>query len=615
MNNFWVIKNGLCLTLDSAGKSGYFNIILRGNKIFDIDYENDLKTDEEIYRKYPEVEIFDATDKLIVPAFLNSQKNSSYILADYFIDENTFDNINTNVSLKLIDKYFLSEVNQNDLLNLLSISYASSVLNGEFFINESSKYIVADIVRTNVLSTLPLKPEIILTVYDNYISDYCLGINKFHCIGLREEEDLNNYSLSSLKKALQRGNKRAIIEILQTANSSEQLKNLFGKSFIKVLSDNELLNNSVIISNPIYINNEEINLLSENKVNLIFCPTDANKLSKQDIDYRKYLNKEFNLVIGTGILGKSILSELRFLKNRLGNSSISNESLLRMVTVNPSVLFGISNICGTIEKNKIANLIMFDISDVRNMLNIPEMTAEYISRYIIENLDRKDISDVVIKGSFVLKNYISEKTDYIKIRESNKKLSSLIFSLGKYQELKEKYKMRERVDEISLGSNPNRRNEDLLNQKDYESENFWKGEIIPGSEFRIIGSHKPDYFNPDSDDDNINSEDAGWKEEYSDIVKEISDFNNGLSIFNVDELDSSINEAKIQNEDPLLIARREVKNPSKRLFFDDSGGESNIVEDNLTPINIKNIKDTPKKPKETVFKKDKLKFGFEEENS
>jgi len=155
----------------------------------------------------------------------------------------------------------------------------------------------------------------------------------------------------------------------------------------------------------------------------------------------------------------------------------------------------------------------------------------------------------------------------------------------------------------------------LLNQKDYESENFWKGEIIPGSEFRIIGSHKPDYFNPDSDDDNINSEDAGWKEEYSDIVKEISDFNNGLSIFNVDELDSSINEAKIQNEDPLLIARREVKNPSKRLFFDDSGGESNIVEDNLTPINIKNIKDTPKKPKETVFKKDKLKFGFEEENS
>jgi len=615
MNNFWVIKNGLCLTLDSTGKSGYFNIILRGSKIFEIDYENELKTDEDIYRKYPEVEIYDATDKLIIPAFINSQKNSSYILADYFTEGNTFDNINTNVSLKLIDKYFLSEANQNDLLNLLSISYVRSVLNGEFFINESSRYISADIVRSNVLSTLPMKPEIILTVYDNYISDYCLGINKFHCIGLREEEDLNNYSLSSLKKALQRGNKRAIVEILQTANSSEQLKNLFGKTFIKVLADNELLNNSVIISNPIYINNDEINLLSENNVNLIFCPTDANKLSRQDIDYRKYTGKDFNIVIGTGILGKSILSELRFLKSRLGNSTLSNENLLRMVTVNPSFLFGISNICGTIEKNKIANLIMFDLSDVRSMLNLPETTPEYISNFIIENLDNKDISDVVIKGSFVLKNYISDKTDYIKVRETNKQLSSIILNLGKYQELKEKFKMRERVNEISLGSSPYKKKEDTPSQIYSEEEGYWEAELTPESEFRIIGSHKPDYFNPDTDDDGNNSDDSGWKEEYSDIVKEINDFNNGLSIFEDEEIKQSAIEAKIQKEDPLYIARREVKVPSKRLFFDDSGGESNIVEDSLTPINTKNIQDEPKEPKEPVFKKEKLKFGFEEENS
>lgn len=614
MNNFWVIKNGLCLTLDSAGRSGYFNIILNGNKIFAIDYENELRTDEEIYRKYPEVEIFNATDKLIIPAFLNSQKNSSYILADYFFEGNTFDNINTNVSLKLIDKYFSSEANQNDLLNLLSLSYTRSVLNGEFFVNESSKYILAEIVRSNVISTLPIKPEIILTVYDDYISDYCLGINKFHCIGLREEEDLNNYSLSSLKKALQRGNKRAVVEILQTANSSEQLKNLFGKTFIKVLADNELLNNSIIISNPIYINSEEINLLSENNVNLIFCPTDANKFSRQDIDYRKYLGKGFNIVIGTGISGKSILGELRFLKNRLGSTVISNESLLRMVTVNPAELFGISNICGTIEKNKIANLVMFDLSDVRSLLNIPEITPEYISNFIIENLDNKDISDVVIKGSFVLKNYVSDKTDYMKIREANKELSSLILSLGRYQELKEKFKMRERVNELSLGTNSYRREDETLTQNNNRG-NIQESELTPESEFRIIGSHRPDYFNPDADDDSINSEDAGWKEEYSDIVKEISDFNKGFSVLDESELQQTSAIAKIQKEDPLFMARREVKVPSKRLFFDDSGVGSNVVEDNLTPISTKNLLETPKKPKEIVFMKDKLKFGFEEENS
>jgi len=610
MNNFIVIKNGLCLTLDSAGRSGYFNIILKGNKIFDIDYNNELKRDEDILKKYPDSEIYDASEKLIIPAFFNSQKNSSYILADYYVDGNTFDNINTNVSLELIDKYFLSDANREDLLNMLSISYTKSVLNGEFFINETSKYISAEIVRSNLLSEFPVKPEIILTVYDNYISDYCLGINKFHCIGLREEEDLNNYSLSSLKKALQRGNKRAIIEILQTTNSSEKLKSLFGKTFIKVLADNELLNNSVIISNPVYINNEELNLLSENGVNLIFCPTDINKLSKQEIDYKKIFSKEFRIVIGTGITGKSIFSELRFLKSRIGITNISNENLLRLVTVNPAELFGISNICGTIERNKIANLIMFDLADIRSMLNIPDPTPEYISGFIIENLDNKYISDVIIKGSYLLKNYTTDRIEHKKLMEINKQLSSLIFSLGRYQEFKEKYKMRERVNEISLNSSSNRQKEEMLIQSNNDDISFYEGELTPDSEFRIIGSYKPDILSSDLKD---SSEETLLKEEYTDIVKEINNFENGLLIFDNAELKQSANDSGGQNEDPLFEARREVKTPTKRLFFDDSGGESNLVESNLTSENSKEIPETKNEDKEIIYKKDKLKFGFDEE--
>jgi len=222
---------------------------------------------------------------------------------------------------------------------------------------------------------------------------------------------------------------------------------------------------------------------------------------------------------------------------------------------------------------------------------------------------------VIIKGSFVLKNYVSEKTDYLKIRETNKHLSSLILSLGRYQELKENFKMRERVKEISLGSNSHKKKEDSLKHSHYETEVYIESELTPDSDFRIIGSHKPDFFNPDLEDENINSEDTGWKEEYSDIVKEISDFNNGFSIFDNIELNQSAIDLKAQNEDPLSAARREVKIPSKRLFFDDSGGESNIVEDYITPINTKNVQEAPKKPKEVVFNKNKLKFGFDEEHN
>ena len=83
-NKFCVIKNGLVLTLDKEGNTGYFNVILKGNKIFDIDYSNELSSDELIIRKYPEASIIDASNKLIIPSFLNSHKNSSYFFSKYF---------------------------------------------------------------------------------------------------------------------------------------------------------------------------------------------------------------------------------------------------------------------------------------------------------------------------------------------------------------------------------------------------------------------------------------------------------------------------------------------------------------------------------------------------
>jgi len=39
VDNYIIIKNGLVLTLDRKGQTGYFNIIIKNNKIFLIDYE------------------------------------------------------------------------------------------------------------------------------------------------------------------------------------------------------------------------------------------------------------------------------------------------------------------------------------------------------------------------------------------------------------------------------------------------------------------------------------------------------------------------------------------------------------------------------------------------
>ncbi len=620
-NKFCVIKNGLVLTLDKEGNTGYFNVILKGNKIFDIDYSNELSSDELIIRKYPEASIIDASNKLIIPSFLNSHKNSSYFFSKYYLKRSTYDNLKANIPIRLLDKYFSDIKNQNDLLNLFSISFTNSMLNGESFLNETSKFLTAELIKANTLSLLKNKPDMIYTVYDEYISDYYLGINKFHCIGLKEEDDLNNYSLSAIKKALNRGNKRALIEVLQTVNSTDLLRNLFGKSFIKVLADNDLLSQYVILSNPIYLASDEIPLIAERNINIIFCPFDICRLSRKKIEYELFYSKNFNIALGTGIMGNSILKEMKLLYSTSKTANVNAEYFMKMGTVNPARIFGISNIYGTIEKNKIANLLMFDLSDIRNFLNIPEIDSEKISEFILENLEEKDISDIIFRGEIVTRNFENQMFDINEIRNSSKYLSAKIFEVGKYFEFKQKSLMRERVREFSLGLESNTPPVNYIPQLSSEEDLY--SDNAPDSEFRIIGVQKSDSPISGAQDSDISNEEQNWLKDISNNINEIRDFDSG---FDLDYLYSDY-DLKIQTQNSLdsgmsqETLKMKANSPTRKIFLDDATGESiseDIQSQRDNPDTSKNIVQTKsrifKEADKVVFKKEKLKFGFDEED-
>ena len=104
MEDFIVIKNGLVLTLDRKGLAGYFNILVRNGKIYLIDYEKKFN-EKEVKAKYPDAVIIDASDRIIMPGFFNSSLISSYALNKYFFRKCTYENINSWLSLKLIEKF------------------------------------------------------------------------------------------------------------------------------------------------------------------------------------------------------------------------------------------------------------------------------------------------------------------------------------------------------------------------------------------------------------------------------------------------------------------------------------------------------------------------------
>ncbi|MBN1632640.1 MAG: amidohydrolase family protein [Ignavibacteria bacterium] len=612
-NKFSVIKNGLCLTLDNFSRSGYYNVIIKGNKIFDIDYNNELNSDKEIYKKFPDVYIYDAVNKIIIPSFFNSFKNSTFHLSGPFLSQSTYEDLETNISLRLIEKHLSSSKVNPDLINLFSLSFIKSLLNGETFINESSKLITAELLTSNAVNSISVKPDLVFTVYDNYISDYCLGVKRFHCIGLKDENDLNNYSLASVRKAIQKGNKRAVIESMQSGNNTDILRNLFGKSFIKALGDNDLLTPNLILANPVYLNSEELNIISENKVNVLLSPSDWLTLSVREPEFERFINRKLNLLIGTGITGKSVFTELKIFNNIVRRLNISSEFLMKMIISNPAEIFGIANICGSIEKNKLASFIMFDLNDIRNFLVIPEINSEKICDFIIEYLDEKDISDIFYRGLHFLNNYKCEYINRRELYEINSNLSGIIFEKGKYNEFKEKRMMHDRVDKLSLGIE----GDELRRQADADNKSVpdvLQNELLTDeSEFRIIGTKRINIPITEDLGDNASAE-SSWLDDLSRHVKELTNFRNGFDFINDFYEEYSGIGSRSKEEYNLTLDKK----PTKKMFFDDASGES-IFEDldksRDNPVITKPVPEPLKEPRKTIFKKNKLKFGFDDENN
>jgi hypothetical protein len=281
-----------------------------------------------------------------------------------------------------------------------------------------------------------------------------------------------------------------------------------------------------------------------------------------------------------------------------------------MATVNPAKMFGVFNTHGSVEKNKIANLILFDIADLRNYFTFPECTSEKVSEHIIENLDSKDISDIIVKGNVIRRDYRSKLFDTDSMKQNTMALAKKIIDVGKYYEFKEKYLMRKRIKELSTD---NKSEKKIFVSTGFDEETVTPDSdksIISDSEFRVIGLRKDiSPINTLTDNDN--------ESDNENIVIEVTDVYEGFSFFN----DADV----VMRENPLKGV--EISDiPKKKIYFDDVGNviesevtdEMKIIGSSKEPSGDTDLQTQRKENGKTdkskiTFKKNKMKFGFSDE--
>lgn len=575
-DKYTVLKNGLVLTLDRRRQAGYYDVIIRGSKFFFIDYEKKFN-EREFKSKNPESQIIDASDKLIMPGFFNSKLVSSYTLNKSFFKKCNYENISRWVSLKLTDN-FLQGIESAELFrNLLHINYRQSILKGEVFVNESSFPIKKDFYDIYLTDNSRIRQYYNLTVFD-----YAILQNKnpemMFSMGFRIDEDINNYSFSSLKKYLNGNLIKLFIDSSLSQKTFDSIKKIFGKPLANVLADNDLISGNTILYNPTRLNQNETEILLEKNSTLLLCPSDYINLSANEIEYQALFNAGLNIITGTGYTGNDILTELKKFSVMQMTKPHSYEWLLETAITNPAKAFGISNITGSIERNKSADFITFELKDLRNILTLPETASEDICEFVIENLTVKDISDVMLKGEFLVRDKVDLSGEYESLKNSADEISAKLYSNGKYLEFKEKNLMKGRVEKMLLGA------EEEEEENKIKEEIFVDmtetGEYTGEGEFTIKGAKEEEFEKP-------------WirnteEKEKPVNVKEIKSLEKELNLFEDD-----FGNQRVKNSKKEIKRKKIIKQEQEKI-------------ENQTEPEIE-------KQETTAFNKEKLKFGFKDE--
>ncbi len=587
MEKAQLLKGGLVLTLDKNSRAGLFDITIRNGKISSIDYEGKASVNEFLAAN-PGGEVTDASGKIIMPGLFNSRIVSAYSFCRMFFRKCSYDDNGSSVSLNLIDRYLAEKVNAGRLSDLLELVYKRSLMNGEIFFNESSpalkKFQIEDVFRN--LKTV--EQYFSVTAYDLKLIDEPGLLKGQSLAGFRADEDINSYSISSLKRSLQSSHGRLIIDASLSQAACESVKQTFGKPYINVLAENGLLNSSTLLINPLSITDGEIGIIKEKDAAVLFCPSDYANMSGDLSLPGKICDSGIRMIVGTGLTGTDILSELKVLSTLGFTNRLPYESLMRTAVTAPAGIFGIGNITGSIEKMKSADMIILSLHDLRNSGGMPDLDSDSICWHIISSLTAKDISGIILKGQNVFdRNRKESEQENLRSAAKIAEMSSLLYSAGKFKEYKERKQMNRRVEKLEIGQEQNEEAESPVFVDMTET-----GEYVGEGEFKILGNKIEDYQHP---------REANAEESSSDLM-EIKSFEADMNLIGDDEESFEVPKLGIRLADKKPEVKKAIQSDAEeqKLPLEENAADDLSLIPNNVEHEIRKIKRSP------------LKFGFKE---
>ncbi|MEC8147316.1 MAG: TRZ/ATZ family hydrolase [Pseudomonadota bacterium] len=180
-----------------------------------------------------------------------------------------------------------------------------------------------------------------------------------------------------------------------------------GKTPIQRLAELGILSDRLVAVHMVETSDQDIELINGKGVNIVHCPTSNLKLGCGIAPLAKFLNNNLNISIGTDGSASNnslnMLSEVKLAsllaKGTAKDGRILNSfDALEMITINAAKSLGLDNQIGSLEKNKLADIVAIGTNGI---CSTPLFKPE---NQLISRGGQNKVTDVWVNGKRVVEN-------------------------------------------------------------------------------------------------------------------------------------------------------------------------------------------------------------------
>ena len=402
-----LIKNCNLISMDSTREKIEYNIdiLIKDNKIFKIGRNLNIDNDN--------TKVIDATNNYILPGFINTHSHIPMSIfresSDGYITQDWLEKKIWPIEDKLTDE---------DIYNASLLSCIEMIKTGTTTVNDHY-FSTSNIINAILKSGMRAEVTRVMMDVDNNLSGRYQELNDLIKNYLNKYETLSiNVGIHGLYTA----SKDCVIKAIELAkkynlnvhmhfceNSKERIdiENNYNEKNISNIIKTYFNNTHNIFAHCVKLSNEDIKTFKDLNINVSHCPISNLKLGCGIANIPKMLENGINVSLGTDGQGSGcnldMFETLKFtglLQKGINENPmlLPAYDILKMATINGAKALNKENLIGSIKENKLADLIILDLSDIL-LQPINDIFAD-----IVYNAKGSNVITTIINGKIVMEN-------------------------------------------------------------------------------------------------------------------------------------------------------------------------------------------------------------------